>query len=232
LSAQSPAALAVDGSGNVYIVDSTGNQVLKETVSNGSYTQSTIGTSIYLPSGVAVDSAGNVYIAGANPSSPPGVNSGWVLKETPSNGGYTQSVVATGFVATAGVTIDGNGNVYVADYEGGAGFTGLFYKETPSGGTYTQATVGSNLSRPWAAATDGSGNIYIVSFGTGNVVKEDFSDAAAMRFAATAIGQTSVDSPQTAIIENSGNAVMNLPLPLQGTNPLVPSVVRHADCRL
>lgn len=221
--AQYPGALAVDGSGNVYIVDINGNRVLKETLSNGSYTQSTIGTSIYLPSGVAVDSAGDVYIAGANPSSPPGVNSGWVLKEAPSNGGYTQSVVATGFVATGGVTVDSNGNVYVSDYEGGPGFTGLFYKETPSGSTYSQSLVGNGLSRPLDAAIDGSGNIYIVTFGTGNIVKEDLSDAAAVRFAATAVGQTSSDSPQTVIIENSGNAAMNLPLPLQGTNPMVPS---------
>ncbi len=170
-----------------------------------------------------MDSAGAVYITGANPSSPPGVDSGWVLKETPSNGGYTQSVVASGFVLDTGVTADGNGSLFITDSEGGPGYKGLAYKETPSGTSYIQTTIGNNLSTPWATAVDGSGNVYIINFGTGQVIKEDFSDAAAVRFAATAVGQTSSNSPQTVTIENIGNAVMNVPLPLEGTNPLVPS---------
>jgi hypothetical protein len=56
--------VAVDGSGNVYIADNGNNLILKETLSGGSYTQSTIPTSGLLgPLGVVVDGSGNVYIA-------------------------------------------------------------------------------------------------------------------------------------------------------------------------
>ena len=55
--------MAVDGSGNVYIADSGNNRVLKETLSGGSYTESTVGSGLNRPIQLAVDGAGNVYIA-------------------------------------------------------------------------------------------------------------------------------------------------------------------------
>ena len=221
---QYPEALAVDGTGNLYIVDNAGNRVSKETLSNGVYTQTTIGTSIYLPNAVAVDSAGVVYIAGSDPSSPPGVKSGWILKETPSNGGYAQSVAASGLGVETGLTVDGNGTLYITDNEDGPGNAGQVYRETPSGSTYTQTTVGKSLSSPRSAAVDGNGNIFIINgFGTGQVLKEDLSDPPVLHFAATAVGQTSSDSPKTVVIQNSGNASMNVPQPTQGYNPSIPS---------
>ena len=41
-----PEGVAVDGSGNVYIADTGNNRVLKETLSGGSYTQSTVGSGL------------------------------------------------------------------------------------------------------------------------------------------------------------------------------------------
>jgi DNA-binding beta-propeller fold protein YncE len=70
-----PYGVAVDGNGSVYIVDYYyvvdyfGNgfgasRVLKETLSSGNYTQSTVETSsLNGPFGVAVDGSGNVYLA-------------------------------------------------------------------------------------------------------------------------------------------------------------------------
>ncbi|MGA7159216.1 MAG: hypothetical protein WBY53_20390 [Acidobacteriaceae bacterium] len=56
-------AVAVDASGNVYIADTQNDRVLKETLSGGTYTQSTIGSGLVDPWGVAVDVNGVVYIA-------------------------------------------------------------------------------------------------------------------------------------------------------------------------
>jgi hypothetical protein len=59
----SPDHIAVDGAGNIYLADGLNARVVKETLSGGAYTQSTVGTGLTQPSGVAVDGAGNVYIA-------------------------------------------------------------------------------------------------------------------------------------------------------------------------
>ncbi len=59
-----PADVAVDGKGNVYIADTGNNQVLKETLSGGTYTQAVeLATGLNGPQGVSVDAAGNVYIS-------------------------------------------------------------------------------------------------------------------------------------------------------------------------
>ena len=79
-----PNGVAVDGSGNVYIADTDNNRVLKETLSAGGYTQSTVADAasggLYVPYAVAVDGSGNVYIADSGNSR--------VLMETLSNGNF------------------------------------------------------------------------------------------------------------------------------------------------
>ena len=80
--------MAVDGSGNVYISDTYNFRVLKETVSSGSYTESTVPTSaLRYPSELVVDADGNLYIADTYNNR--------VLKETPSAGTYIESVTVT-----------------------------------------------------------------------------------------------------------------------------------------
>jgi sugar lactone lactonase YvrE len=222
MDARYPEALAVDGSGNVYVVDNTGNRVLKETLSNGVYTESTVGTNLYYPTAVAVDSAGNVYIADVDTAVPGNIGNGWVIKESPSNGSYVQSTVASGFIVDTGLTVDGNDSVYITDNEGGQGYTGEVYKETPSGSTYTQTILGSNLSRPWSTVVEENGNVYIINeFGTGQVVKEDFANPPSLTFATTAVGATSSDSPQTVTVHNIGNAPLSFPVPATGDNPSI-----------
>jgi len=59
-----PYRVAVDASGNVYISHTQGNRVLKETLTNGVYTESVVvSTGLATPYGIAVDGSGNVYIA-------------------------------------------------------------------------------------------------------------------------------------------------------------------------
>jgi hypothetical protein len=111
-----PAAVATDGSGNVYIADEGNWRVLKETPSAGGYTQSVVTDNatggLNYPVGLAVDGNGNVYIGDDNDT----IGMTRVLKETPSAGGYTQSVLPiNGIVGFAGIAVDGGGNVYIAD---------------------------------------------------------------------------------------------------------------------
>ena len=164
----SPSGVAVNGSGNVYIADTYNNRVLMETLSWGSYTQSTITTSaLNSPLSVAADGAGNVYIADTYNNR--------VLKETPSAGSYIESVVASsGLNDPSGVAVDGNGNVYIADTR-----NSRVLKETLSAGSYTQSVVASGASGgliyPDGVAVDGSGNVYIADTYNNRVVMETLS---------------------------------------------------------
>jgi len=148
-----PEGVAVDGSGNVYIADTSSGRVLKETLSAGSYTQSVIPYTPTLnradPSGVAVDASGNMYVADA-------LNG--VYKESLSAGSYTQTQISPAL--TYGVAVDGTGNVYFAS---GADV----YKETINAGSYTLSTIGTDaFLDAVGVAVDGSGNVYVADNGS------------------------------------------------------------------
>ncbi|MGA2890184.1 MAG: choice-of-anchor D domain-containing protein [Terracidiphilus sp.] len=159
-----PYGVAVDGSGNVYIADTWNSRVLKETLSVGSYTESTISTSaLNHPYGVAVDGSGNVYIADSYNNR--------VLKETLSSGSYTESTVPTSALYWPyGVAVDGSGNVYVADTS-----NNRVLMETLSAGSYTESTLPTSAAYPSGVAVDGNGNVYIADTSNNRVLMETFS---------------------------------------------------------
>jgi streptogramin lyase len=156
-----PTGVAVDSSGNVYVGNSGFGTVLKETLANGLYSESSIGSDLFYPTAIAIDAHGNVYIADSDNRR--------VLEETLSGGTYTQTVIASGLGGPFGVAVDGSGNLYIAD----TGNTQVV-KETLSGGTYTASTIatGSVFS---GVAVDGSGNVYISDQQGKQVLKETYS---------------------------------------------------------
>jgi sugar lactone lactonase YvrE len=208
LSVSSPFGIAVDGSGNVYIAYWTDNQVIKETLTTGGYLQSTIGSGLLNPRGVAVDGSGNVYIADSENDR--------VLKETLGSSSYIQSVITTNVFSNA-IAVDGFGNVYIAPINNG------LIKETPSSAGYVQTTIGSGIfvDSPEGVAVDGSGNVYIADTSNNRVLKEDVADPPSLSFAATSVGSTSSDSPQTVTIQNVGNAALTFPILGAGESPAI-----------
>jgi streptogramin lyase len=157
--------LAVDGSGNVYMVDYVNGVIREETLSGGAYTQNVLPTSsLNSPSGVAVDGAGNVYIADTYNDR--------VLKETPTAGSYTESTLQTSAQDPLAISVDSNGNVYIADT------SGRILMESPTAGSYTETAIPtSRLSWPIGIAADGNGNVFIADFSGYNprVLKETLS---------------------------------------------------------
>jgi streptogramin lyase len=112
-----PAAIAIDPSDNVYIVDQQNNVILK--VSNGTMSIVTAASGLDQPGGIAVDPSGNLYIADAGNN---------VIREV--SGGVMKTIAGTGnantFVASGkatsvdlsgpfGVAVDNSGDVYIAD---------------------------------------------------------------------------------------------------------------------
>jgi len=169
--------VAVDGGGNIYAPCSGGpgrTRVLKEYLSRGSYIESTVPTGVLdSASGIAVDRRGDIYISGncgnhgcdSNPSN-------FVVRETPSGSGYTESTVAaTGLGLPSAIAVDSSNNIYITDEE-----HGRVLKETVSGDAYVQSVViASGLDRPNGVAVDGSGNLFIGDWGSGRVLKETIS---------------------------------------------------------
>ena len=135
----SPAGVAVDAAGDVFVTDLHYQEVFKVTP-NG--TQTTVGGEFEVPEAVAVDGAGNLYIADSEAAE--------VFKVTP---GGVQTTVGTGFDYPNGIAVDGAGNVYVTDP-----FIDEVVKVTPGG---KQSMVGSGYNTPAGVAVDAAGNVYV-----------------------------------------------------------------------
>ena len=195
---QFPKAVAVDGSGNVYIADTSNDRVLKVPSTDLTCATAsdctTIVSDLLFPSGVAVDGSGNVYIADGGDS---------VLKETPSGSSYTQSTVGSNLGSPSSVAVDGSGNVYIA------GLGDSVVKETLSGGSYTPSTITpTGVDNSFGIAVDGSGNIYIANtFGgsseTGTVLKETPSSNGS--YTQSTIPASGLERPFGVAVDGSGN---------------------------
>ena len=187
-----PDGVAVDGSGNVYIADTTNNVVEKVTPggslsiiagtgTSGAPTPGTATSSnLAGPIGVAADSSGNVYIAdtGNNvvekvtPSGSLSIIAGTGTSGAPTAGPATSSDLTS----PTGVAVDASGDVFVADHSnqrveeitptGTLSFiAGTGNQGPPTPGTATS----SDLSNPSGIALDRYGNLYIADLGNADV---------------------------------------------------------------
>ena len=117
-----PQGVAVDGSGDVYVADTSNNRIQKFN-SSGAY-EGTLGvTSVpgldnshfYYPSGGAVDGSGNVYVADTGNHRIQKFNSSGAYVSTLGVSGVSGGTDNSHFNSPTGVAVDGSDNVYVAD---------------------------------------------------------------------------------------------------------------------
>jgi hypothetical protein len=177
-----PHDIAVDSGGNLYVADEVNASIRKVdpegNVStfagmNGQagYADGT-GTAARLngPFGVAVDVNGNVYVSDrynyvVRKITPSGVVSTLAGKAgTPGNLDGTGS--AAEFMGLHGLTVDGSGNVYVADID-----NNNVRKITPAGVVTTVVGASANLDQVSGVAIDAAGNLYVTNVGNNNIVK-------------------------------------------------------------
>ncbi|MFL6351961.1 MAG: choice-of-anchor D domain-containing protein [Bryobacteraceae bacterium] len=184
-----PYGVAVDGAGNVFIADYNNNRVVK--VSPDGAQTTVLGSGLNLPADVAVDGAGNVFIADSQNTR--------VLKVSPDG---TQIPVVSGLYLPISLAVDAAGNLFIADQ----GANGVL-KVSPD---RAQTTLGSGLGTPSGVAVDGAGNVFIGDFYNDRVVEVQRSQPPALSFAATPVGNTSSDSPQSVTVENAGNGTLSL----------------------
>jgi uncharacterized protein (TIGR03437 family) len=172
----SPAGLAVDSSGTLYIADFGSATVRKITpagvimpvagIDQAGYDVfpgdggPAYGATLGAPYSVAVDAAGNIYIGDLGSSS---------IREVGTNG-IINTIVSQ--VAPGGLAIDAAGNLYIADYH-----NSVIDKVVPGGtavpfaGNRIQGYAGNGgpasyaeFNLPYGIAVDASGNVYVSDY--------------------------------------------------------------------
>ena len=182
-----PSDVKVDSQGNLLIADSMNQRVRKVTPAGTITTVAGSGTlgfsgdgglatsaQLNTPVAVATDSSGNVYISDQTNGRIRRVTSSGVITTYAGNGNYGYSgdggsATAASLALPGGITIDGNGNLYIADTG-----SNRIRKVTPQGIIMTVAGSGNSgfsgdggpavaamLSVPYDVAVDLAGNLYI-----------------------------------------------------------------------
>jgi sugar lactone lactonase YvrE len=185
-----PQGIALDGTGNLYVVDNhrirkititptigtsslAGNGIAGNTNATGTFAQ------FNLPAGIAVDVAGNVYVADqGNDQIRKITSSGVVTLLAGSRAGFGDgtSTIAR-FNTPTGIAVDQSGNVYVADQ-----INHRIRKITSSGVVSTLAGNGTRgfadgqgsaaqFNYPVGVATDASGNVYVADANNNRIRK-------------------------------------------------------------
>lgn len=180
-----PRQIAVDSSGTVYVAESEGHKIRKITPDGvvstlagsgvqGSADGAGSAASFRFPFGIAVDSIGNVYVGDLNNNkvrkiSPDGVVS--TLAGSGASGGANGTGAAASFNRPAGVAVDVDGNVYVAEISGRK-----VRRITPAGVVSTLAGSGvqgsadgtgtaASFNSPEGIAVAGNGNVLVADTG-------------------------------------------------------------------
>jgi hypothetical protein len=196
---RTPARVAIDGSGNVYISDYSNNRVRKITASTGTIT--TIGgtgtagysgdngaataAEIDLPYGIAVDGSGNVYFSDLGNNRVRKISSSGTITTVAGNGtaGYTgDSGVATSAELNqpAGIAVDSVGNIYISDSANhrirkvavsGGVITTIVGNGTSGSSGDGSAGTSAEIETVVGIAVDSAGSVYFADHGTSKIRK-------------------------------------------------------------
>ncbi|HTH82266.1 MAG TPA: IPT/TIG domain-containing protein [Mucilaginibacter sp.] len=170
----SPAGIAVDATGTVYVADNGNNSIRKITPAG---TVSTIAKG-FKPVGITLDNSGNMFVSDYDSHIIRKVTQAGVVS-TFAGSGTTGSADGTttsaSFVHPSALTIDAAGNLYIADMD-----APIIRKITP-GGVVNTFYNPSNLSGgaanpvyiayPHGLAIDAANNVYVSAITNNNIAK-------------------------------------------------------------
>jgi len=192
-------SVAVDGAGNVFVTDYQ-HFYVKEIPASCIAGENDISCTVkinvipYGPGGVAVDAIGDVFFFGDN-----------LLYEIlaingsiPPNPGI--KLLSRNLFNPYGIAVDASGNAFIADPSKG------IFEFIAAGGYATTKTIDSNGFE--AVAVDPTGNIFLANPFARQIDVLQRSLPPVLTFASSNLGSTSSDSPQSATLQNVGNATL------------------------
>ncbi len=185
-----PTGIAIDVSGNLYVAENNNSKIRKITPNGVVTTYAGLGGGGYLdgpvsvaqfsgPMGIAIDATGNMYVSDmfnhkVRKITPDGI----VSTLAGSTIGYADGTgTAAKFNQPAAITVDRNGNVYVADSENSA-----VRKITPNGvattlegspiGLYANVNgIKSEFLDTEGVVVDASGNVFVSDYGNNRIME-------------------------------------------------------------
>ena len=188
-----PRGVAVDGSGNVWVIDSNNSSIRMITpsgvvtyIAGGGRQNNTDGTGtgahFYIPYGCALDTSGNLYVADTKNNTIRKVAPGGVVTTFAGNGSRGGSLDGTGtaarFASPQAVAVDGSGNVYVADSGNStirlispAGVVSTYAGVAGNPGSADGTGSAASFQNPRGLALDASGNLYVADSGNNTIRK-------------------------------------------------------------
>src|ERR1035441_8870426 len=183
-----PTGIAVDKSGNLYIVDRGNQRIRMVTASSGTIStiagSSTIGLSgdggpaakatFTLPTGIAIDATGNLYIADENNRAIRRISTSGIITTVAGTGQFGYSgdngqATKAKLAGPQGVAVDASGNLYIADSGNEriryVNISGIITTIAGTGAAGfsgdSSAATAATFSNPVGVALDASGNLYI-----------------------------------------------------------------------
>jgi uncharacterized protein (TIGR03437 family) len=212
-----PTGIAIDGSGNLYVADSSNLRLRKiaggsiSTVAgNGLLSYSGdggpgIAAQLNGPQGVAADKSGNLFIADTGNNAVRQVAKGGGITTFVGNG--TAGSGGNQLSGPQGVAADASGNVYITDTQNAR------VQKVAGGGASTLAG-GSNFYTPVGGAVDATGNVYVADLNS-NVVRVISPSGSVSTLAGTGnagfsgdggpAASAQLNSPQAVAVDGAGN---------------------------
>lgn len=179
----SPAGVAVDGAGNVYVADSGNSEIRKitpagvvTTLAGSTHPGTADGTgsaaSFQLPMGIAVDQGGNVYVSDVVSQS--------IRKITPA--GVVTTLAGSGSTASftfpAGITVDAEGNLYITDVGNNnvsrmtpAGVVTTLAGSAGTSGETNGTGSAASFNGPLGIGLDAVNNLYVADYSNNAIRK-------------------------------------------------------------